>query len=144
LNYSCSEDRTTPANKEQFDEYYNKGLKRYDEQKWAKAIEYFNKALNLDSTNGETYIKLAHSYKNAGNYVESIRAFEKAEALKTPLVYEDYFSLAFNYNNIKQYDKAVEAFNRTIQMNPDGEFSVYLALATSYYNLKISRGSAEL
>ncbi len=60
------------------EEYYDKGLTLYGEQKYAEAIDEYNKALELDPKDGEIHLAVSISYQHLGKLDESIDAGRKA------------------------------------------------------------------
>ena len=71
-----------------------------------KALEYFNKALELDKNIGRTYIGLAEYYFSIGDYNNSLINYEKAIDLQEGTI-DVYFGIAMCYKALKQYDDAL-------------------------------------
>lgn len=70
------------------------------------ALEYFNKALELDKNIGRAYIGLAEYYFSMGDYNSSLVNYEKAIDLQEGTI-DVYFGIAMCYKALKQYDDAL-------------------------------------
>ncbi|KJU82771.1 hypothetical protein MBAV_005030 [Candidatus Magnetobacterium bavaricum] len=108
---------------------YNKIALTYRELKeFEKSIDFFNKAIKLDSGNLSYLSSLGYTYKEHGNRDEAIIALENVITLNP-----DYLNLSedLGYINMQQCNnsKAVEYFKKTIDNIPyyplhsDGEIS---------------------
>lgn len=71
-----------------------------------KALEYFNKALELDKNIGRAYIGLAEYYFSTEDYNSSLVNYEKAIDLQEGTI-DVYFCIAMCYKALKQYDDAL-------------------------------------
>jgi len=59
--------------------YYNMGLTYKDKGEYAKAIQCFEKAIDLNDDNSFIYyIDLGKVYKEKGDYAKAIQSFDKA------------------------------------------------------------------
>jgi tetratricopeptide (TPR) repeat protein len=72
-------------------EYYIKGISSKDR---TKALEYFNKALELDPQNRSTYLARAEEYYGRGDYVRAFRDFDQVLGLNPEP--SDYKSIAWH------------------------------------------------
>ena len=71
-----------------------------------KALEYFNKALELDKNIGRAYIGLAEYYFSIEDYNKSLINYEKAVDLQEGTI-DVYFGIAMCYKSLKEYDDAL-------------------------------------
>jgi len=129
-----SEDQTSFAKK------YTENLEAYDsylrgrffwnkrtEESLLKAIEYFEKAINLDSNFAAAYAGFADAYSVLSGYSDSYidaetipiakEAAQKALALDDNLA-EAHASLGQVYSNEEDYKNAEKEFQRAIELNP--------------------------
>jgi serine/threonine-protein kinase len=82
------------------------------------AITEFQRALELDPTNDETYIQLAATYKKLNKPDEAEKTFLRAIELR-PQDRRAYDQLGTFYLEQAQYDKAEKMFQRSLQLAPD-------------------------
>lgn len=71
-----------------------------------KALEYFNKALELDKNIGRAYIGLAEYYFSIEDYNSALVNYEKAIDLQEGTI-DVYFGIAMCYKALKKYDDAL-------------------------------------
>ncbi len=121
------------------------GVGRYyfDEKKYVKASESFQKAVEIDGNSPEAYTLLAHSFDYQDNDNGAMKAYEKAVSLN-PTDGGSFFNLGRLYYKlgttpdadekvkITNLEKAIEIFGKSIDIDPE-----YL----SSYQLK---GNAQL
>jgi tetratricopeptide (TPR) repeat protein len=86
-------------------DYYSKG-------DYNKAIEYFDKALELN-----TNFTLAYNY-NLRRHKESIACFDKAIEIK-PNYSEALNNKGLALTSLGEYDKALECFSKSLDINPN-------------------------
>jgi tetratricopeptide (TPR) repeat protein len=111
----------------------------------AFAIEYYNKAIEIDPTNLTAFFNLAHLYINLEKYDKAIKYFNKYIEL-VPNDSETYYYLAiatykrwvnkeldkipFSEAQDNKFNLSFEYFNKAIEINPTNSFYYYeLALA---------------
>ena len=83
-----------------------------------KAIEYLNKAIQLQPNYVEAYFIRARVYEILGQHQRAIEDFNEAIRLK-PNYVEAYKSRGVVYNFLLQYQRAIEDFNKAISLKPD-------------------------
>jgi|GEM_PF-1440532 hypothetical protein len=106
-------------------EYYNNGVKAFNEKDYIKAIEYFLKALELNKNYYNAIFYLGLSYFNLKNYNLSLDYFLKAEEL----VSTDYlliYHIALNYRYLNNFEKAFQYINKVKKLKPTYLESYYL------------------
>ena len=109
--------------------YYYLELDDYE-----KAIENFNKAIELDSHNRDNYITLINIYKIVEDQDNILKTIKKLIDIDPNNEY-NHLMLFEYYDSINDYDNAINAINKVIEVSPE-EYN-YLKLA-SYYE-KIGR-----
>jgi Uncharacterized protein conserved in bacteria len=85
---------------------------------FSKAIEYYNKAIEADSSLFDVYYNLGYVYSADNKYEEAIEYYNKFIALDDSYP-NAYFALAGIYVEKEDYDKAIELFIKGIKLNPD-------------------------
>ena len=76
-------------------DYYNKGIKYFEQNDFENALKYFNKYLELNPNFAKTYSKLGNIYFKTNNLEKVLQLYKKALSL------DPKFSDA--YNNIGTY-----------------------------------------
>ena len=99
-----------------------------------KAIEYLNKAIQIDEKYAYPYNALGNAYLNLKKYDEAIVWYNKAIQIDEKFSYP-YNNLGNVYRNLKEYDKAIVWYNKAIQID---KINVYPCngLGIVYSNLK--------
>ena len=84
-----------------------------------KAIEYLNKAIQLQPNYAETYfIQGRIYYENLHQHQLAIEGFNEAIRLN-PKYAQAYQSRGVVYYSLQQYQRAIEDFNKAINLKPD-------------------------
>ena len=103
-------------------ELYN----QYEKTKNETAIEYFKKAIKLDSSFALAYAGLADAYvqKNSKfwqtkEWVDSAKIMAERSLQLNPDLAEGYKALGLVYDTNKDYDNALYNYNRAIEINPN-------------------------
>ncbi len=99
------------------DDYNNLGLNELEHLKPKSAIKYFDKAIELDSTNETAYYNRASTYYELNKFELSIKDYEKLITFKT-LDNQIYFGMARCYVGLKENDKALTSFAKSIELDP--------------------------
>ena len=111
------------------------GKAAYDDALYGEAMEYFNKAINLDPNLAEAYFILGRIYaESEQDYDAAIKYYHKAIELDSNLA-EAYIALAEVYQDGKHdYDEAIKWYKKAISSEPYSS-DAYLALGLLYkYN----------
>lgn len=90
----------------------------YDHQQWQPAIEWYQKALELDPKNVNARTDLGTAYFNAGRPQEALREYRKS--LKYDPTYQPtiYNSIVVNLDGTHDIAAAQQAWGRLNKMNP--------------------------
>ena len=103
-------------------------------KEYKKAIENYNKAINLGLDNSNFYSKRGESYYHLKEYEKSIEDYSRAISLNpNNAVY--YKRRGDSYYNLKEYEKAIEDYSRAISLNPNNA-TYYNKRGKSYYDLE--------
>jgi S1-C subfamily serine protease len=98
--------------------YYSLANLADNKRLWAKAIQLYTEALNLDPDYGDAYKGLAGDYYERGNYELEVSNYEKAAALG-PENADTWYFLGSAYEDIGNYEKAITAYNKALAIYPD-------------------------
>ena len=98
--------------------------------------------VSRNPADAEAWIRLGNAYFDSDQYEKSIRAYEKALALKpdNPDVLTD---MGVMYRLSGQPHKALEAFNKAMAVNPKHEISRLNKGIVLMYDLKDEKGAIQ-
>lgn len=115
---------------------FKPGVESEENKKRAeKAIEHFNKVLELDPKNKDVFYNLGDIYDRLRNFEQAEKYYKKILELdsKNP---NNYYVVAEFYNKYDKDDKAVEMYSKRIELDPSNpEGYSYLA---NFYGQKIN------
>ncbi|ADG13331.1 TPR repeat-containing protein [Methanocaldococcus infernus ME] len=114
--------------------YYEKGLKYYNEGRYEKAIECFDKAIKLDPNNPAAWYYKADSLYKLERYEKAIECFDKAIKLD-PNNPAAWYYKADSLYKLERYEKAIECFDKAIKLDPNNPAAWYYK-ADSLYKLE--------
>lgn len=115
-------------------DYLSKGNRAYDENEYDKAIEYYNKAIELDPDFADAYNNRGIAYRRKGECAKAIEDYNKAIELD-PDYSEAYYNRGRAYRYLKEYDKAIEDYSKAIELNPE-DAEAYNSRGVAYADLK--------
>ncbi|ABX41732.1 MBL fold metallo-hydrolase [Lachnoclostridium phytofermentans] len=97
-------------------EWNRKGNVCNSQKDYDKAIECYNKAIQINENHEYPWNGLGNVYNSLKDYDKAIECYNKAiqinENYKNP-----WNGLGIVYNSLKDYDKAIECYNKAIQIN---------------------------
>ncbi|UCE78704.1 MAG: tetratricopeptide repeat protein [Nitrospiraceae bacterium] len=97
-----------------------------------KAISFFEKAVNLDTTYSEAYNNLGFAHESLGNFETAISYYEKAVAnLMYATPEKAYINLANVHYRLGKYDLAIAAIREALKRAPTLSIA-YMKLALCY------------
>jgi len=106
--------------KRQSTELNNLGIAYAEKNKLDKAIEKFQKAIEIFPDDSEFHFNLAYAYYQLENFDSAIVSFKNALRL-SPNLAEAHLYLGEIHALKKHYSEAKSAFNLFLQLNPTGE-----------------------
>jgi len=94
-------------------------------ENYDKAIEQYNRAINLGFGNSVVYVKLGNVYLSKANYQAA--ASQCAEAIKRDIKYREAYSCVHKafLAQPRGDDKAKDFYRRMIDANPQNELAIY-------------------
>jgi tetratricopeptide (TPR) repeat protein len=105
------------------DAYYNRGCVYLELCEYDKAVEDFNKVIELDPKHPTVYSKLGRICYEKGDYNQAMDYFNKAVKVypTSDVVYYDRGAL---YTEIGEYDKAIEDYKKAIKFAKTKKLSI--------------------
>ncbi len=100
-----------------------------------KALEAFQKAVEVDPTYVEGWRNLGISYRNAGNLAKAQEAFAKIVEV-APDDVDGLMALGDVSFTLEDYDKALESFARAADLEPE-DYDLQFSLGAAYFNRKM-------
>ena len=118
-------------------EWNNNGVSFIKTSKYEKAIECFDKAIELDPNSAIAYNNRGNAYYYLKQYEGAIKDYNKAIE-QDPNYANTYYSRGRAYYNLKQYERAIEDYTRAIVLDPNyaTDANAYHNRGWAYYNLK--------
>lgn len=94
-------------------------------ENYHKAIEQYNRAINLGFDNPVVYVKLGNVYLNQANY--QVAANQCAEAVRRDIKYREAYSCAHKafLLQARGNDKARDFYRKLVDANPQNELAIY-------------------
>jgi tetratricopeptide (TPR) repeat protein/TolB-like protein len=97
---------------------------------YERAVAEFERAIELQSSNGTAYIWLAKAHEDNGELDQALTAFQKAIEVE-PNYYRTHQNLAAFYVDRANFDEAVKHLRKAVQLAPD-EPDTHFALGVGY------------
>lgn len=110
--------------------YFSEGMKFFVLENYQKAIDQFQKSLEMDADNAGTHYAIADAYARIGNQPEATAYAEKALKLDDSNKYF-YQLLAGLYEKDKKYAQAIKVYQDQMKKMPD-DLESYFNLANIY------------
>jgi len=100
--------------------YYIKARKYHDAGEDRKAIQFYEKAIAIDSEFAMAYRGMATAYNNLGYVSDGRKNTQKALELSDRLSDRERYLIQaqFYWRSEKTYDKSIEAFNKLLELYP--------------------------
>lgn len=114
--------------------YYCRGLIQNTREKYAKAIDDFNKAFDLEISNKfDLFLNRGVSYLNLAEYDNAREDLNKAIEME-PYNASAYHSRGRVLYELKEYENAVSDFQRSLELNPKNEVA-FFNLGMAFYRM---------
>lgn len=99
-----------------------------------KAIDSFNKAIELKTDNFEAYFNRGRAYHKMGKFDEAINDFMKVAEIK-PKNHASYANIGVCFRAKQEYEKSIQNLTKAIELNPQNEFA-YTHRGLTYSKMK--------
>ena len=100
------------------EEWKKLGNAEADSANYDKAIEYYQKAIETDSTYFDAYHNLGNMFASILDFDKAIEYYNKAITINNKEA-DTYFALGSVYAEKQEYDKAIEMFKKGISLKPN-------------------------
>jgi len=98
--------------------HFNSGIHFYHQREFLKAIQSYQKVIELDPTYVEAYNNLGITYQMMGDMDRAFKAYEKAIEIN-PKYEKGYNNLGIQLFLKDRYEEAMEAFQKALAINSD-------------------------
>ena len=114
--------------------YVEKGEIYLDQRNPEKAIENFNKAIELQPNNYSAYFHRGRAYQFIGKFDEAINNYMKAAEIK-PKESALYANMGVCYRLKQDYEKSIQNLTKALELRPQFEFA-YIQRGLTYVEMK--------
>jgi tetratricopeptide (TPR) repeat protein len=90
-----------------------------------KALEYWNKALQINPEQANVYKSMGLHYMKKGQFDDAVEQFQKALEIE-PQLADVYVNIGHSLMMSGRPKKAIEALQKEIQISPDADFAYFL------------------
>jgi tetratricopeptide (TPR) repeat protein len=98
--------------------HFNSGVSFYNQREFSKAIQAYQKVIELDPTYVEAYNNMGIIYQILGNADRAFGAYQKATEIN-PRYEKGYNNLGILLLLKGRYEEALEAFEKALAVNPN-------------------------
>ena len=120
--------------------YYSQGLAQLSRDDYAKALPYFEKAVETDPSYAEAWYQAGYSYGVLGKHSDALRASKQAAKLR-PEWAEAFVNIGASSFALGQYKDAVDAYRQAIRLDDDNA-EIHYSLGLTFS--KMSRTDEEI
>jgi tetratricopeptide (TPR) repeat protein len=114
--------------------YRSRGLTYVKLKEYQRAVQDYDRAIELDPTFVAAYSSRALAYSNLEEYRQAVQDYDRAIKLDPTFIYA-YRNRGWAYKQLKEYQRAIEDFDRAIEINPTNAHT-YRIRGLTYSNLK--------
>lgn len=114
-------------------DFYTKGLDESKNEKYEKAIEYFEKAINIDAEFAFAWDNMGLCFRKLNNYDKSLEAYKKSLEID-PKGIMPLQNIAIVYQYKQEYQNAIDSYERLIEIdknNPEIYYGIGQVYATN-------------
>ena len=117
-------------NKRKTTAYILRGVAYDSIGEYGRAIQDFDKAIELEPNDAETYCNRGNAYTNKGEYDRAIQDYDKVIELE-PKHVEAHAHRGAAYGNKGEHDRAIQDFDKAIELDPS-DAEVYCIRGIAY------------
>ena len=111
-------------------QFFRDGLSFLSKDDCEKALTYFEKAVESDSSYADAWAQSGFCNEKLGKHAEALEASKRAVNLRPSA--ESYFNIGLASFYLKQYREAAEAYRASIKLDPYNAADAYYALGLVY------------
>lgn len=111
-------------------QYFRDGLSFLSKDDCEKALPYFAKAVESDSSYAEAWAQAGFCNEKLLRHTEAIETSSKAVALRPSA--ESYFSIGLANYYLKQYQESADAYRQAIKLDPYNAADAWYSLGLTY------------
>ena len=111
-------------------DWFEKGMTQIQNREAGAAIESFDRAIALNSTDTAAYINRGILYDEKGDYAAAIADYTTAIE-QFPNLDEAYYNRGNTYHQLGEFEKSVADYSKAIEMSPDYAYA-YANRSVSY------------
>ena len=111
-------------------QFFRNGLSFLSKDDCEKALPYFEKAVEADSSYADAWAQSGFCNEKLGRHSEALEASKKAVNLRPSA--ESYFNIGLASFYLKQYREAADAYRASIKLDPYNAADAYYALGLVY------------
>lgn len=115
-------------------DFIEKADKLNNEKEYSQAIDYYSKALKLDSENQLTFYNRGRCHEENGNKQEALKDYTQSIGLNGKHFNSYYWRASVNYD-LNNYQDASNDWQKALQLNPQNDSILYW-IAKSQFNLE--------
>jgi tetratricopeptide (TPR) repeat protein len=115
--------------------YINRGALFSDYGDYARAIQDYRKALDLDPSNARIYNNMGNLYILQGNYGDAQNSFSRAISIN-PNYALAYFNRGFLHRRVGRHHEAIDDLSKVISLTPENS-KAYVQRGLTYFDMKI-------
>jgi len=113
---------------------YSQGLARLSVDDYAKALSFFERAIEIDPDYAEAWYQAGFCYGVLGRHQDALKASKRAASLRPDWV-EPWLNIGTSNFALGQYKEAAEAYKQATKLDPSNP-DAYYALGISLNKLK--------
>jgi Tfp pilus assembly protein PilF len=98
--------------------HFNLGVESYHRREISKAVQAYQKAVEIDPNYIEAYNNLGVIYQELGNFDKALQAYQKALEIN-PRYEKTLNNLGILFFLSERYEQSIEAFEKALAINPD-------------------------
>lgn len=98
--------------------HFNSGVTFYDQKEFSKAIQAYQKVIELDPAYVEAYNNLGIIYQEIGNFDKALEVYHKAIDIN-PQYEKTFNNLGILHFLNERYEESIEAFQKALSINPN-------------------------
>ncbi len=101
-----------------YDDAVLEGVSNLNLNKPGKALEDFNRAIEIDPTRADGYVGRANTLNTLGRYQEALKDYDKAIEID-PKLANAYVNRGSAYSHLEQYQKAIADYEKGLELDPE-------------------------